>query len=811
MISFFDHASAAVRRGWRHPRNFMLMVLVVTVGIGTVIGVFDIASAVLRGRLPYREPDRIVVADHALSGFLYDLETWQPHALLGTVFDAAAVFHVQTVNLHLGAASRRIVLASVTREFFRTLGIRLVGGSGSPAGEGLSQSLADDPAGVIISHRLWKALFGGSGDGPDHTLIMEIHPYRFRVLGIAPPGANFPSGADAWIRERRHSVLAVQQAGIAPFRAGAMGLLRPGVTRRAAEAAIRSWPGSSRWFGRHGPQGARLVPLREAIVGGLYPLSRFLSFVTTLFLAFTAITGVGILQVDLASRRSEFARRSSFGATPDVLWRSLCAETAAVIAPAVFGGLLVREAIVRVAAARLPVLRDAAIATTWVDVVLAVGVGILILLAMVAAAARELGLLAWKRKKLAATTAANDGLPPQDRTMAPPAQLVLATVIAIVAVAMGRGGYSALRIDPGVEPRDTFVIEVGLGLGEGLPAEAAQLHAHLSTMIERMEAAPGVAHAGVISIAPYRGYPAFNSGAFYSVAGAPPAQVREIRHTAARSMSPGAIPALGMKLLHGRNFGAGGAGVSDKGTVIVNRAFARQLGSWDKVLGGGVRFRSRAFPPHEIIGIVDDVHESDLLSDVMPTLYYSLEEFPRIDIDVVIRTSGRVAASDVLRIVDSSVRTVAPRAALAGFARFGDMVAAGGTLRRLSALYLLALATVGAVLVGLIIAAKSNAFVRSREHDIAVRIAVGATGASVVRYLALRQMPWMISAAVVGALLVFIGGRLVQHWSPVLDEFSSGTYAAGMCGVVAYVSMATLWSLWRAVSRIPAVLNTRPS
>jgi predicted lysophospholipase L1 biosynthesis ABC-type transport system permease subunit len=165
----------------------------------------------------------------------------------------------------------------------------------------------------------------------------------------------------------------------------------------------------------------------------------------------------------------------------------------------------------------------------------------------------------------------------------------------------------------------------------------------------------------------------------------------------------------------------------------------------------------------------------------------------------------------VLRIVDSSVRTVAPRAALAGFARFGDMVAAGGTLRRLSALYLLALATVGAVLVGLIIAAKSNAFVRSREHDIAVRIAVGATGASVVRYLALRQMPWMISAAVVGALLAFIGGRLVQHWSPVLDEFSSGTYAAGMCGVVAYVSMATLWSLWRAVSRIPAVLNTRPS
>jgi len=57
---------SSMRRIRRHPRNFLYPVLTLAVGIGSTIGILNVAYQALHSGLPYRHPDRIAVAGSEL-------------------------------------------------------------------------------------------------------------------------------------------------------------------------------------------------------------------------------------------------------------------------------------------------------------------------------------------------------------------------------------------------------------------------------------------------------------------------------------------------------------------------------------------------------------------------------------------------------------------------------------------------------------------------------------------------------------------------------------------------------------------------
>ncbi len=74
------------------------------------------------------------------------------------------------------------------------------------------------------------------------------------------------------------------------------------------------------------------------------------------------------------------------------------------------------------------------------------------------------------------------------------------------------------------------------------------------------------------------------------------------------------IPAMNMQLAKGRNFSE--ANSSDKRrSIIVNEAFARSYG-WENAIG--MRIPGKAFPDHEVIGVVKDFNFSSLYTKVEP-------------------------------------------------------------------------------------------------------------------------------------------------------------------------------------------------
>ncbi len=57
-----EEAAASIRRIRRRGGNSLHLVLILAVGFGCVIGIFDVAYAALHAPLPCPDPDRIAVA-----------------------------------------------------------------------------------------------------------------------------------------------------------------------------------------------------------------------------------------------------------------------------------------------------------------------------------------------------------------------------------------------------------------------------------------------------------------------------------------------------------------------------------------------------------------------------------------------------------------------------------------------------------------------------------------------------------------------------------------------------------------------------
>ncbi len=62
LIWMAEETAASIRRIRRHAGNFVHLVLVLALGIGCVIGIFDVAYGALHRAMPSSHPDRVAVA-----------------------------------------------------------------------------------------------------------------------------------------------------------------------------------------------------------------------------------------------------------------------------------------------------------------------------------------------------------------------------------------------------------------------------------------------------------------------------------------------------------------------------------------------------------------------------------------------------------------------------------------------------------------------------------------------------------------------------------------------------------------------------
>src|SRR5439155_11853711 len=139
-----------------------IAVLALALGIGANTAIFTIVNAVLLERLPFRDPQGIVV--------LWEEGTYRPGRanVLGpsqflrwgdrvTAFDGMAALVETLANLTSGGDPEEVVAQNVTADFFPILGVQpLIGRTFTSAENAEARSSV-----VILGYDFWQRRFGG--------------------------------------------------------------------------------------------------------------------------------------------------------------------------------------------------------------------------------------------------------------------------------------------------------------------------------------------------------------------------------------------------------------------------------------------------------------------------------------------------------------------------------------------------------------------------------------------------------------------------------------------------------------------------
>ena len=180
---------------------------------------------------------------------------------------------------------------------------------------------------LVISHGLWKRRYGASRDTIGRRLTLGGGP--FTIVGVMPSGPDYPSGVEVW-----RTIRSVPAGGVfgdaARYEIDLIARLRPGVTidQAASELAAMTKRLESDARPDH-PRG--LVPVvrsfENAVVGDIRSaiLSLFGAVALVLFIAAANVANLLLLRGEVRSR--EIAMRAVLGAARGRIVSLLFAET----------------------------------------------------------------------------------------------------------------------------------------------------------------------------------------------------------------------------------------------------------------------------------------------------------------------------------------------------------------------------------------------------------------------------------------------------------------------------------------------------
>ncbi len=285
-VSFIEHRLQdlrfAVRQLARHRGFACTAIVVLTLGIGASVAIFGFVDAALIRPLPYRDPSRLVT----VFGTRPDAAQGQTRGVVSYLdfvdlrertraFESIAAYDVRAgFILATSAGPQPVRGLRVTSGFFRTLGVTpVLGREFDPNEEGRSA-----PPRVVLSYSAWQTRFGGSPDVLGRTVTLyspwladEGRPHV--VIGVLPPDFHFTMAEHAefwttirglqacWEMRRCQSLETVAR-------------LASGVSAQMASANVTSVLEQMRkdYPEHRDPVVARLVPLREVMLGNVRPI-----------------------------------------------------------------------------------------------------------------------------------------------------------------------------------------------------------------------------------------------------------------------------------------------------------------------------------------------------------------------------------------------------------------------------------------------------------------------------------------------------------------------------------------------------------
>lgn len=753
MFSFGSDLALATRSLRKSPGFALTAIVTIALGIGASTAIFSVVDGVLLSRLPYGGGERLVHITHPSSrapdeGFsvpeVRDLGE-RTRSLAGV-----AEYHSMAFELYGHGDPMRVQTGVISDNFFDVLGVEPLLGRLFRPGE-------DDvgaPPVVLLSYRFWMEKFGGDSSvvGSAFTMNDKVHT----VVGVLPPLPGYPDDNDIWM-----------PAGACPFRSaprtmstrsarmvGAWAVTKPGVSLERARADLASVERELHdEYPEAYPPAARLrtgaVTVREELTAHSRPLL-FTLLGTAAFLLLVATANLANLTLARhLRRRRELALRVALGAGSWRIFRQLAAESLVITTiGGILGALLASSGIgiLRSLAAlvtpRAGEVRMDARVLLFATVV-SVAVAIVVAVPPLLRARRLAGLSNTLREGGTNTTGGQrEG---RLRGILLAAQVAIAAVLLVGAGLIGRSLFALERVDSGFDGKGVVTARLDLNFTK-YGTRAARVNT-ADALLERLSSIRGVSSAALANALPLgNNQPALVS---FEIDGVSPSDSRTNPRADLVAVSPGYFQTVGVPLLRGRAFASADRDTLDLVAIIGQRLARSYWGDRDPI---GTRI-SPDSGRHwvRIVGVVGDVRQQRLDQDATDEIYLPIALAAPSDLRAFLRTSG--SAAGVVTELRAVVRSLDPNQAVTEVQTLeqlrGDQLAEP----RLTTTLLLAFALVALVITAAGLGALVANTVSQRRSEIAIRVALGADHAGVLRTV-LRQSAAMVAVGLVLGIAV---------------------------------------------------------
>jgi macrolide transport system ATP-binding/permease protein len=756
MTSVVQDLRYALRQLRKSPGFATVAILVLALGMCASIAIFGFVDAALLKPLPYGDPSRLLMVTESSAAFpraylsYYNYLDWKK---LNQVFSSLDVYHVTGYLLSTSTNAELVRAVRVSDGFFRTLEVTPVLGRDFRPGEDLRQA----PQTVMLSYATWQKRFGGRRDVIGKSVTLTGIPYT--IIGILPASFQFAPQGDAEFWTTLHaSEWCDLHRGCHNF--VGIGRLKDSVSVESARANMKTiasqleiqYPSDNRG------QTSFVEPLGQVLVSDIRPVLLALFGGSGLLLLIACVNVSSLLLARSEGRKREIAVRGALGASRLRLFRQFMADSLVLVVSGTALGLLSAKGAMRILTsfiskdmlAGMPYLsglglhRDVIAFTATISVVCLLLFTLTPVLRLPLSQIRE-GLAEGGRgytgtlwRRFGANLVA--------------VELAVAVVLLVGSGLLGKSFYRLLHVDLGFNPDHLATVTVFAG-----PKKDEQQIALARNIMNRVRSLPGVKSVGITNTLPVSSN---GSTWWIRIVGRP--YSGEHNEVNERSVSTEYFSTMQARLLRGRYFTENEDATKHR-VVLINEALARKYFPGEDPVGkqiGDLQLTPDSIA--EIIGVVEDVKDGPLDSEVWPAIYHPFNQSPDDYFSVLARTSQN--EQSVLPGMVAAIHELDPGlATLDEFTMLDRIGNSPSAYLHRSAAWLVGGFAGMALLLGVIGLYGVIAYsVSRRTREIGVRMALGAQRGAVYE-LIMKEAARLTAIGIVGGLFASLGaGALIR-------------------------------------------------
>ena len=787
MGTFLQDLKYGIRMLRKNIGFTIVAVLALMLGIGANTAIFSVLNVTLLRRLPYPNPDELMVVGENNPQINQNQLTISPGNYLdyknqSQSFQSLAVYRITSTtgfNLSGIEVPERVAGALISADMLPTLGVApAIGRNFTPEEQKIGNHRS-----VILSHGLWQRHFGSDTGIVDKTI--QLNGINYRVDGVMPKGFEFPTNdvltggqtlpkpVELWVPLAISDKDWLVRGSRFLY---AVGRLKPGVTPEQAQSEMKVISDrltslatqNKDWVGKANPMHRQSV---ESIRFMLIVLLGAVAFVLLIACANVA----NLLLARAATRKEEISIRMAIGASRMRLIRQLLTESVVL---ALIGGVLGMLVAIwglnwltSLIPNKIPAVNQIGLDSRIIIFTLAISFVTAIVFGI--APAVQASKADFNATLKEGGRGAGGTIGRRTRSLLVISEIALAVVLLIGASLLVRSFQRLENVNPGFDPSRLTAFQIALPAAKY--KEDPPIIAFFQQLNERLKGVPGVQSVSGTTAIPLEGTSNYTS---YLVEGQPPPKQGEFNLAEHIGIFPDYFKTMRVPLLRGREFTAADD-VKGKMVVMINEALAQKHWPNEDPVGKRIIIDYDNNNPREIVGIVANVKHFGLDTDTKPEMYVPQYNYPFYGTYMVVRADndqplGAVIQREMLNL-DKDVPIYNVRT-------MDQMVAESVAQRRFNMLLMTYFAVIAAILAAVGLYGLISYSVSQRAHEIGIRMALGARQTDILKLI----LGYGLKLAIIGIAIGVVGAYALTRVMKTLLFNVSAT------DPVTFVGMAVL-------------------